>query len=246
MKKTEKIFEILELFSANEPLLRISDISQRIGLNQSSIHRLLNEMKDFGYIRQDNKGTYQLGFKILKLAGVVLESIKVKNIAMPYLEEFSAKTNCITTLGVLENYEVIYLGRVESPSITKRYFHLGIHRPAHCTSIGKVLLASKIQQDPDYLPDDFKLSANTDKTITDVRELKEHLKKAALDGYATDLCEFAKGIHCFGIPIRDSTGMTIAAMSATGDARYLTLERIEELLPEAIAIANKISFNMGL
>lgn len=237
-----KAITILNCFSYENPRLRLKDISAITGINQPTAYRLLNTLKEFNLIEQ-HEVNYSLGRGFLKYEGIVLNSMEIRRICLPYLEELSNNLKLNVNLAVLDDNEVIYVARAETPYCTYGYFHIGMRRPIYCTALGKVLVCKT----PEVVSEVFKRDVNryTLNTITDADTFLKEIEKVSLQGYAVDLEEWNNGINCIAAPLYDATGKIIAGISISGPTSMYSVERLMEYVPILIDYANRLSARMG-
>lgn len=237
-----KAITILNCFSYENPRLRLKDISAITGINQPTAYRLLNTLKEFNLIEQ-HEVSYSLGRGFLKYEGIVLNSMEIRRICLPYLEELSNNLKLNVNLAVLDDNEVIYVARAETPYCTYGYFHIGMRRPIYCTALGKVLVCKT----PEVVSEVFKRDVNryTLNTITDADTFLKEIEKVSLQGYAVDLEEWNNGINCIAAPLYDATGKIIAGISISGPTSMYSVEKLMEYVPILIDYANRLSARMG-
>jgi IclR family KDG regulon transcriptional repressor len=237
-----KAITILNCFSYESPRLRLKDISAMTGINQPTAYRLLNTLKEFSLIEQ-HEVNYSLGRGFLKYEGIVLNSMEIRRICLPYLEELSNNLKLNVNLAVLDNNEVIYVARAETPYCAYGYFHIGMRRPIYCTALGKVLVC----RTPEVVSEVFKHEVNryTLNTIIDEETFLKEIERVSLQGYAVDLEEWNNGINCIAAPLYDATGKIIAGISISGPTSMYSVEKLMEYVPILIDYANRLSARMG-
>ncbi|KYZ77938.1 IclR family transcriptional regulator [Anaerosporomusa subterranea] len=237
-----KAITILNCFSYDKTRLRLKDISQMTGINQATAHRMLNTLKEFNLVEQ-NESSYSLGRGFLKYEGIVLNSIEIRRIGLPYLEELSNSLRVNVNLAILDEKEVVYVARAETPYSSYAYFHIGMRRPIHCTALGKVLTCKSPEIAREVIRQGVtRLTMNT---FTDEVEFLEELEKVRLQGYAVDFEELSNGINCVAVPIRNASGEIVAAISISGPTSKYPREKILEYVPGLMNCANRISARMG-
>lgn len=243
IKSIDKALGLLEFLSVNEQETGITEISKNLHLGLSTVHRILFTLKSRGYVIQNlNTKKYRLGIKLFELGCAVQSTKRLVEITKPYLKRLSQSTNETANLAILEGKEVIYLDTIESPEILRTEIMAGTRTPAHCTALGKVLLASISDGEFESLyKSDEPLSSLTSKSISSLEELKKNLKKVKEQGYAVDREEYKNGINCIGVPIFGRNGEAIAAISITGPASRFTLNEMEKVKSKLIAISKDIS-----
>jgi len=243
IKSIDKALDLLEFLSANEQETGITEISKNLHLGLSTVHRILFTLKSRGYVIQNrNTKKYKLGIKLFELGCAVQSTKHLVEITKPYLKQLSQSTNETANLAILEGKEVIYLDTIESPEILRTEIMAGTRTPAHCTALGKVLLAFITDGEFESLyKSDEPLSSLTSKSISSLEGLKKNLKKAKEQGYAIDREEYKIGINCIGAPIFSRSGEVISAISITGPASRFTLNEMEKVKSKLIAISKDIS-----
>lgn len=209
--------------------LRLSDAATHLGVANSTAHRLLAMLQHHGFVRQDARTrAYIAGTALLEVGLAVVRNMDIREIARPVLEGLTEATGETSHLAVLEHDMVRYLDAVESPKALRVTGRTGVMLPAHCTSIGKALLA---ELDADELrrlyPSDV-LPAETDRSITSFAELVRNLAKARERGYAVNTGESEDGMTSVAVAVRDQHGTAFAAISAAGPSGRLPAKRVAE------------------
>jgi IclR family KDG regulon transcriptional repressor len=224
---------VLEIFSAEKREIGISEMAKLLGKKVSTIHRTVSVLKNRGYIEQAlQRGKYRLGLKAFELGCVYQNQSDVMKEAMQKLEGLSRATNETINLAVLDQgmKEIAYIAKIDSPHVLKTDIQIGTKLFAHCTALGKVLLAHLEQDQLDRLfPAHTSLTMYTPKSIANTDLLRKKLAEVRRDGYALDVEEFRNEVVCIAMPYRDMTKRVVAAISVTGPAFRMSAERIEEI-----------------
>lgn len=238
-----KAMTILNCFTYEKYSLRLKEISALTGINQATAYRMLNTLKEFNLIEQQNNGEYSLGRGFLKYQGIVLHSIEIRRVVLPYLEELSNNLKITANLAILDDYEVVFVARAETPYSAYGYFHIGMRRPIYCTAMGKVLTCKT----PEIAKEAFTRGVQryTLNTITDEAKFLEELEMVRLQGYAMDLEEWTNGVNCLAIPLYNVSGEVIAGISISGPTSIYPPEKIKENVPVMLEYAHRISARMG-
>jgi len=242
IKSIDKALGLLEFLSVNEQETSITKISKELHMGLSTVHRILTTLKSRGYVIQNQQtAKYRLGIKLFELGCAVQSTKRLVEITKPHLKQLSQSTNETANLAILEGKEVIYLDTIESPEMLRTEIMAGTRTPAHCTALGKVLLASISDGEFESLyKRDEPLSSLTSKSISSLEELKKNLKKVKKQGYAVDREEYKIGINCIGVPIFGING-AIAAISITGPASRFTIDEMEKVKGKLMTISKEIS-----
>lgn len=235
-RKTTSIdvaLNILELFSAEQIELGISMIADMLRKKVSTIHRSVTILKHRGYIEQTaERGKYRLGLKAFELGCVYQNQSNLMKDAMAHLERLAKATNETVNLAVLDPdlREIAYIAKIESQQVLKTDIQIGTKLHAHCTALGKVLLAHLDQPLFDRLfPPRARLPTYTASSIATTNQLRRDLAQIRTTGFATDMEEFRSGVICVARAFRDRSNKVVAAISVTAPSVRCSAERIEEL-----------------
>lgn len=237
-----KAVTILNCFTYERYSLRLKEISALTGINQATAYRMLSTLKEFNLIEQHNS-EYSLGRGFLKYQGIVLNSMEIRRVVLPYLEELSNNLRITANLAILDDCEVVFIARSETPFCAYGYFHIGMRRPVYCTAVGKVLTCKT----PEIAKEAFKRGVQryTLNTITDEAKFLEELERVRLQGYAMDLEEWTNGVNCIAVPLYNISGDIIAGISISGPTSTYPVEKMKEYIPMLLEYANRISGRMG-
>lgn len=246
LKALDKSLAILEILSQESSPLSIAELSERLAIYPSTIHRILDTLRYWGYVEQDSDTQrYQLGLKVLDLGMAKLQGMELVKEAAPYLKGLRDQSNETVHLAVLEEGEVLYLDKKESPQSVRMVSQLGRRLPAHCTGLGKVLLAYLDEEEQEKVIKEKELSRFTENTITDRKKLREELSKVRHQGFAEDRGEHEKDVRCIAAPIKDHRGKVIAAISLSLPAFRMNASKKRKLKETLIQTGENISKRLG-
>jgi len=226
--------------------MNMTEISERLEIYPSTIHRILDTLKHWGYVEQDPKTQkYRLGLKLLELGMAKLQQMDLVKEATPYLKELVRKCNETVHLGVLEEGEVLYVAKEESSQTIRMISYVGKRAPLHCTALGKLLLAYLPEEERRKILEQKALPPLTENTITDKRELEKELAKVREQGFALDREENEKDVRCVAAPIRNYQGEVIAALSISSPIFRIDKNTQNDLKEAIVETSKKISKRLG-
>ena len=239
--------EILTLFTSESPSLSLTEIVATLELNKSTAFRVLSTLEALGYLERDPATRrYSPGLEVLQLGFTALNGLEVGQVARPYLERLAQGVDETASLGVLDSMRIIYVDRIRNRAIVGVVISIGSHVPAHCTSLGKVLLADLPPDELNCRLADADLTAFTSHTITDQRALLGELTLVRQRGYATCDEELAVGLRAVAAPIRNTTQKAVAAINVSGPVTTISRERLKaEIIPAVVKTAAQISLALG-
>jgi len=232
----------------------VSDLARRLDLHKNNAFRLLATLELAGYIQQTPKTElYHLGPRCIELGHAFARSHSLIDQARPILEELASSVGETVHLGVRSGAEVVHLDGVLPEQLVLTGLRVGARTPAHCTSLGKVLLADADVDLSDYTSEAFQTSDGslaferfTEATRVDPAKLADELRAVALNGYAADLEEFSRGLHCVAAPVRDASARVVAAISISGPSFRLSPEILHGKGAQAVThAATELSHKLG-
>lgn len=231
MKTVKKVLDVLEAFELKVEL-SIPEIVASSGLNISTVYRICSELVQRGYLAKvANRGKYRLGQRFTKFYHSLSEVIRLKDVALVFMQKLSKDINESVTLSLLVGSEITDIACVISSHKLELYSYEGETLPLHCTSSGKIFLS---QMDSDTLYRVFKIkgmSPRTTKTITDINLLNKELAIIRREGVAFDDEEYELGIRSVATQITGPDGKAIAALAAIGPSVRMSIQTMKEFIP---------------
>lgn len=248
VRSVERALNIIEALNRDEEM-GITDLSKELNLNKATIYRLVTTLRLQGYVEQGKGDKYKLTFKLFELGSKIVNRLGIHKTASPYLEELAAATKETVNIAALEGNNVYYLDRIESREPLRLGMDIGSRFPAHCTALGRILLA---YLEPVEINDlllkagrEGQIQQYTSNTLTDVGLIKKELQKIRRQGYAIETEQYLSGIRCIGAPIFNHIGKVVAAVSVAGPIVRVTDEFAREVIPSLKKTASNISLRLG-
>lgn len=243
----KKAMDILDCLAAEAVPLSAIELSRKLGISRSTAYRLLTTLSTGGYVTQDvaSPEKYRLGYKILELASNLLNSIELRQQALPILKELRDFANETLHLVVIERGQVVYIDKLECSQAVRMHSSIGRLGFVHSTAVGKAMAAFMPKDTLASIIELHGLPSLTPNTITDEASLLQELDKVREQGYAIDDVENEEGIRCVGAPVFGYEGEPVAALSLSGPAFRMTSERVEELSEAVRMTAARISRELG-
>jgi DNA-binding IclR family transcriptional regulator len=212
-----RAFAILEEVARNRDGIGLADLSKRLGLHNSTTFHLAKTLVSLGYIRQEpDTKRYRIGRPLFALAASALDEIEMVNIATPVLEELSRQTGESSHFAVRMGDTVVVIARTSGPGAFQLTDRVGVVRPAHCTALGKVILASLRDDQLKRFLERVELKPSTKNSITEAPALLRELAEVRRTGVAYDEGEFNLEVRCIAVPATDFTGRVIGAIGISG------------------------------
>jgi IclR family transcriptional regulator, KDG regulon repressor len=237
--------QLLKAFSEERVDLGISELSRRLGVAKSTVHRLAATLAAEGLLEQDRETEkYRLGIALFRLGALVRRRMDISSQGRPYLYELREKTNETVHLAILDGTEIMYVYNLESTQAIRMRSDLGVRKPAYCTAEGQAILAFQPQAVLDAVIVQG-LSPRTPQTITDPAKLIKALAVVRQRGCAIEDEESEIGMRGISAPIRNDAGEVVAAVGLAGPVTRLSKKAITTFIPHVIETADLVSRRLG-
>jgi IclR family acetate operon transcriptional repressor len=242
----ERAALILACFSAEKNHFTLAELAENLGLHQSTVYRYVTTLQRAGLLSRDERhGGYRLGLRVIELANVGLNQLEVRKQALDEMDRLRDSLDMLISLGVMFEGDVLHVAHAVPKEWPRWAMTEGRRAVAHCTSLGKVLLAYSPMDVVHATIEEYGWRPYTPHSIHDFERLAVTLAEVRERGYALDQEERRLGLCCVGAPIRDHTGTVIAALSISSKAERLMPILEDRCLPLLREAADRISFRLG-
>ena len=238
---------VLDLFERGRTVVGVVDIARNLGVHRSTASRLAATLASAGYLEGAGEpGRYRLAPKLATLGEIAAAGADLRRAAAEPLRDLVAQLGETTHLGILEGTEAVTIDVVDGWQTVRMHSWVGKRSPAHCSSMGKALLA-------ELSADEFAarypgpgLEARTPATITRRDDLRQHLELIRARGYAEDFEELEPHLCCIGAPVFGRDGSAVASISISGPASRLRDPAVLAAAADAVcATARLVSTRLG-
>ena len=145
LQSLERGMAVIQVFSRERPALTLSEVANLTGITRATARRILLTLEKLGHVRSDGR-LFSPTPRLLTLGWAYLSSLNLSELALPLMETLVEETHESCSAATLDLPDVVYVARVPTRRIMSITLSVGTRLPAHCTSMGRVLLAA--------LPDD--------------------------------------------------------------------------------------------
>jgi DNA-binding IclR family transcriptional regulator len=223
---------------------RVGDLAQRMGVNASTVSRLLGTLMARGFVeRDDATARYRLGLRLVAYADAILAGLDVRTIARPHLEQLAAQTGETATLSVPGETQPFTIDFVPSPSNVASRAELGRPSVTHATVTGKLLLAFGPLGLDRLGPEPYERFTN--RTPTTRAELAREVERVRSEGVAYGREEREPGLNAVGAPVLGREQTLVAMLSIQGPANRLHARRLPGLASLLREAANAVGAALG-
>jgi IclR family KDG regulon transcriptional repressor len=241
-----RAFSILEEIARHREGIGLADLSKRVGLHNSTAFHLAKTLVSLGYVRQDkDTKRYRIGRPLFALAASCLDEIEMVNVATPVLEDLSRETGESGHFAVRMGDAIVVIARTSGPGAFQLTDRVGVMRPAHCTALGKMILASLKPEQLEGFLQRADMKPSTEKSITDITVLRREIDDVRRSGIAYDDGEFNLEVRCVAVAVKDFRGETIGALGISGPVWRLTIQALQSRAKILQAAAHRLSVELG-
>lgn len=225
----------------------VTEIASAMSLNKTTVYRLLNAMAKFNLVEQNTENDrYRLGLKLHELGLKALESRTLHRDAHRFLVEMSQRSHETVSLAMHTPGGVICLDRVNSPhTMISMRTEIGARFPAHCTAVGKAVLAYLSNEEIDAIVRTNGLQRFTPFTLTRIGELQSNLRQIRQRGYALDNQELERGLSGVAAPVRATQNRVVGAVGMAGPTLRFRGYELREKLALVRQAADELSTSLG-
>ncbi|MEV0366793.1 IclR family transcriptional regulator [Nocardia fusca] len=202
----ERISLVLETFNGAGPLT-LAQVTSRTGLPRSSVHRLLEQLTNTGWLARSPEQTYELGVKAYEMGQAALNQNRLLHGARPIMQAFAHRTGLTIQLAVLNRGDTVYLAKVNGRASGPTPTAVGQRVPGHLTAVGKAQLAFADQSGRRPVfgelqrVGDGTLARRTPQSVATEAQLEEDLAAVRDRGAAFDRGEAFAGLGCVGVSL---------------------------------------------
>jgi len=245
VRSVVRALDVVIALSEQERPASLAGLSTLVGLTPATTLRMLESLRARDLVRRNKAGDYEVGAGAFRVGAAFLRAASVYRDAQGLAEELAGRVNETANVGVLDHGQVLYIAIAHAQRELAIRGTVGQRHPAHCTALGKALLAhrpwSQVVRVLEAYPPELAASDGH----FDRAAFREALTVAARQGFAVDYQERSPGVVCIAAPIRDHTDRVVAALSLSGPAVRIPPEWVSDLSDVVVGLAGEASERLG-
>jgi len=219
----DKLLRALSAFR-NHSSWDVVALATHLGLPKSTTHRLLQDLRRHGYVRQlAGSSRYTLGYQLAVLANSLNPSSILRDVVRPGLEYLASITGETASFVVLDDLNVLVLEVAESPSALRFALSAGTRFPLYRGSAGRVFLALEQENLAQAVLGQLDKASRA--------ALKRNIIQVRQQGWAYTSDEVNLGAAAIAVPVFAREGGLVGCLAAGGPAARMGLEAAQKLLP---------------
>ncbi len=225
---------VLRVFN-DIPRPSLAEIAASVELDKTTCRRFLVTLQEEGYVEYDEAlKRYQLRPLVLELGYAALGSMSVPALAAPYMQDLANRTGGAANLSVLEADEVVLVGRavaeVEKRRLVTMNLHVGMRLPAHCTAMGRILIAGTHEDVRGFVAS-MRVQKMTTSTVVNRAALARAIVEAAARGYAVVEDQLSLGHGAVAVALKSGRGRPFALAVSVSTGDYSGARLVRDVLP---------------
>lgn len=246
IQSLERAFSILEEVARNSEGISLSELSKRVGLHNSTTFHLVRTMVSLGYVEQSKDSKrYRIGRRLFTLAAGALGEIELVSLATPVLESLTRATGECSHFAIRSGDSIVVLAKTAGSGMFQMADRVGVVRPAHCTALGKVLIAALTPEQRERYVASHELRRFTPKTIVERDRLLREFEEVRRTGIGFDDGEFDAEARCVAVAVRDFTGQVAGAIGLSGPIWRLSIQTLQDKAQQVREAAAALSRALG-
>jgi IclR family pca regulon transcriptional regulator len=228
---------VLAVFGPDNPSMGVSEIARLVQINRATAYRIVSALTSLGFLEQIDRGggrrEYRPGLKVLLLGRAALESLELPELALPYLQQLQAQVGETVNMAILDGASIVYILRLKTDIIVNIRLFVGSRLSAHCTSMGKAILAFLPEDELEAILAQIDYQPLTDRTARGREQLLADLEHVRRLGFAVNDQELALGLRSVASPVFNRQRV-VAAVNIAVPAGRVGYDRVSQDLGPAI------------
>jgi len=232
IQSVDNALNVLEALCDEGDEVRITRLSERLGMNKMSVFRHLATFENRGYVEKE-KGSdkYRLGLSAYEIGQKLLSRMGLLRKARPVMEQLARECDEATYIVVRRNADVLFFDMVDTSQQVKIVPLVGNRYPIGGPAAGRVLLACQPAGGG---------------SGGEPPESTKPLAAVRRQGFCADRHALGEGIASVAVPLYGSGGKLQASLCVVAPDFRLPEENLETvLLPRLLEAGNIISSKLG-
>lgn len=237
-----KSIEIMKALSEPPYAFSVLELSQKLDINRTTVHRILVEFQEHYLVVQNEDKKYTIGPELYHLGSKYLYKTKGFNVIKEIVEKVAIQLKQNIGYTIIDKGRIMNLYESELTMPVKITYEHGSFFPIHCGAYGKTIMANfEPYAELEKIVRNTELIAKTEKTITDPDELLKEYKKIRAQGYGISDEENMKGAFGIGVPVFKEDGMIHGCIGLAALKNSLDEEALETYIKVLKKGAKEIS-----
>jgi DNA-binding IclR family transcriptional regulator len=239
----QRATELIE-FVASEPRT-LREVSEHFGVHRSTVFRQLKTLESAGFLVHRDEGTWAVGMRLIAIAQQALDGLDLRRVAHDNVRALHREVGNTVHLAQLIGNKVIYIDKVDDPDGVRMSSRIGGEVVPTRTGVGKAILAQLSAAARSEVIAAERATVAPGSVVTEPRQLDAELEQIRARGWAIDDGLFEDFVNCIAVPVRNSTGAIVGALSISAIRAVSDLDALSSHLDSLLASSRDISRQLG-
>lgn len=235
----ERCFAVIELLANEASAMRLGEIAEKLDLQKSAAHRMLNLLSEIGWVEQESvTGFYKLTLRLAILGQRFLSATHLEDVCLPVLEDLATESAELVRMAVVQGETLTWIAQVQGARHGLKYQPEMVARvPLDTTANGRAYLSTLSQTDA------IRIAINDgagERPVVSVQEFIKDLDLARNRGWAISDGEAEPGVVAIAAPITLGGSQTVGTVSVAGPSSRLTPDRHHKVASAVLSTAAKL------
>lgn len=244
LQSVERALRVVEVLVHEARPMSVREISEQIGINRTTAHRLVATLCASGWAERAPDGRFQLSVKFLAIGHVINHQRRFLDEIRPELVWLSQLTRETVHVGVRDQLEIVHIDKIETLERVGVSSRIGTRGAVHSTSLGMALMSAQDDAVVEhYIAEAVQLDPPLG--LTDPDRFRSRIADAHARGFTMDDEDDSIGVRCIGVAVRGPDAQPLFAISVTGPSPRFTREIALQHGPELARSADRLSARFG-
>jgi IclR family KDG regulon transcriptional repressor len=246
LESVDRVMQVLDCFTPETPELRLTDISERLGISKATALRIVSTLETGAYLTRDPETKrFRLGVRLFHLGMIVRHQMDLRTIAEPVLRRLVDATGETAALFVPDPLGPICLDVVQSSKAMRVFAHPGTRMPWNAGTSSKVILAYLPPEEQEAILARNGFERFTEFTVTDPQRIRNILGDIRRQGYHVGVRDLDVDALGIGAPIFDDSGQIAGAIGVAAPAVRLPEAEIAPMIDLVRGATAEVSRLLG-
>ncbi|RRH94123.1 IclR family transcriptional regulator [Mesorhizobium tamadayense] len=238
----ERCFAVIELLAKEASSMRLGEVAEKLDLQKSAAHRMLNLLCEIGWVEQEPvTGFYKLTLRLAILGQRFLSATHLTDVCQPVLEELSTESAELVRMAVVQGETLTWIAQVQGARNGLKYQpEMVASVRLSTTANGRAYLATLSQPEAIRIAINDGADGIAKQSMASLEEFIKELELTKKRGWAISDEAAEPGVVAIAAPITLSGGQTVGTVSVAGPSSRLTADRHEKVASSVLATAAKL------
>jgi DNA-binding IclR family transcriptional regulator len=238
--------QMLDMFETEHAELRLTDLSERLGISKPQALRMANTLEQGGYLARDPETKrYRLGIRLFMLGMAVQRQLDLRGVAQQFLRELAAHTNETVGLFVPDPAGPVCVDVIHTQHGLRVFAQEGRRMPWNAGTSAKVILAYLPEEERERILTTTRFQRFNTFTTTDPAELRAVLDRIRADGFHIGTQDLDLGSNGIAGPVFDHHGAIAGAIGLSAPVTRLTESRLPDYVQQVLEACQNTSQQLG-